>query len=154
MGFFEKLKKGAGEAYDYVAPKAKAAGHYLQERGQALNHEMSETPAQERYEHRGGRNEKHERHLKTKGTVFINGTPYEEVKPRKKVSGRVPRKSQPPGYDGNYDMFGVGGFGGGFQPEEREEAPRRRKSRRRPARGESAGGFDMNHVPDSLRDMF
>lgn len=94
----------------------------------------------------------------------------EHKKGRKKVSGRVPRGSQPPGYDGSYDMFGVGSYGGGgggnwvtqgtiiSGGEAYEEVvPRRRKSRRRPARESSGGGGgfgDMNHIPEHMRDMF
>lgn len=118
-----------GKAYDYAAPKARAAGKWMQDRGMEIE------------------------------------------KQNKKRSGRVPRGSQPPGYDGNYDMFGVGGFGGGggggWQTQGtiisggeayEEVVPRRRKkktSRRAAPREREEGGFsDMNHIPDSLRGMF
>ena len=136
-----KEKGVLGKAYDYVAPKAKSAGKWMQERGAALNEQNS---------------------------------PMKAPRAKKKTSARVPRRSQPPGYDGSFDMFGGGGMGmgggmdsdmfgvgnfgggGGYEREEREAPRRRRKSRRRPSREEreDAGGFDMNHVPDSLRGMF
>jgi hypothetical protein len=130
---FAGVKSAGKEVFDYVAPKAKAAGKWMQDRGMELNGDLPK-------------------------------------KGRKKVSARVPRRSQPPGYDGSMDMFGGGmgadmfgvgnfggGFGGGYESEEREEAPRkRRKSRRRPTREErgEGGGFDMNHIPESMRGMF
>jgi len=149
MAFIDSVKKKAGEAYDYVAPKAKAAGRYLQERG----HELMESPAEERREHR----------------------------PRKRTSGRLPRKSQPAGYDGSYDMFGterrgratglpqgsltgmemdsdmfgVGNFGMG-RPEPREAPRRRRKSRRRPSprREVEHNLMESDYIPPSMRHMF
>ena len=119
----DSVKKKVGEAYDYVAPKAKVAGKYMQERG----HELSESPAYERAEHRKGGYVKYER---------------PEARPRKKTPKRLPRKSQPPGYDGSFDMFGGGGMGMGGLPDDDMFGvggygePRRRKSRRRPSKEE------------------
>ena len=116
----------AGKALDYGVSKAKAGVGWMQERGMELE------------------------------------------KQNKKRSGRAPRGSQPPGYDGSYDMFGVGGFGdggGGGQWQTQgtiisggeayeEVVPRRRKSRRRPAKQERNEMMEPGHIPDYLRHMF
>jgi hypothetical protein len=160
MGFFEKAKKGVMGAYEDVKGNETVKGvtTFLKDRSSHIAHEMMETPQQERREHL--------------------------ARPRRRTSGRLPRKSQPAGYDGSYDMygterrgratglpqgtltglpmdddmFGVGGFG--REAPERREAPppRRRKQKSKRARtfreAEEPDMMSPGHIPKYLRHMF
>ena len=162
MSFVDKVKKGFGEAVDYVAPKAKAAGHWMQDRGDELNGMSPRNRSPSPYK-KGSTADKQFMTGYNNGMISQGKEPYHERREspayeRAEHRGRKPRERREPREPmgmgmGNMDLFGVGNFGM-EAPEEREEAPRRRKSRRRPAKQERNRMMEPGHVPDYLRHMF
>lgn len=93
-----------GQAAGYGVSKAKAGIGWMQERG----HELNESPAYERAEHRGRkpreRRDRSEPQWTSIGTIFSGGEAYEEVAPRRKKKKTTRRKTSVPRHENDRMM--------------------------------------------------
>jgi hypothetical protein len=113
------------------SPFVKGAIEKVMTRSREVAHEMQESPAKERREHRGGR----------------RAEPYDSPMMH---APAMPR-----------DPFGIGNMGGFGAPPRREpaaEPPRKRRKKRKasaaPRRASAHNMMDPSYVPPSMRHMF